>query len=100
MRGATSNDRPYRDSQQLYLHRFGCRLVDGIVRNICLVSLSGLARETVGRCLEPAARRHRREQVYGPRATMIAVASGARDIMSDLILPRDLPTADTMAFGT
>jgi hypothetical protein len=32
-------------------------------------------------------------------ATMIAVASGARDIVSDLILPRDLPP-DTMAFGT
>jgi hypothetical protein len=37
---------------------------------------------------------------HWPCATMIAVASGARDIVSDLILPRDLPPADTMAFGT
>ena len=31
---------------------------------------------------------------------MIAVASGAHGIVSDLILPRDLSPADTMAFGT
>lgn len=30
---------------------------------------------------------------------MIPVASGTRGIVSDLILPRDLPP-DTMAFGT
>jgi hypothetical protein len=32
-------------------------------------------------------------------ATMIAVASGARDNVSDLIPPRDFP-GDTMAFGS